>query len=130
VAKSKSTAYILSLLIAGVGQMYLGNFGRGVAILISALVIGFVSFSVLGMLGFIPTLIFFIWQIYDAGKEYEKRRFLPIDGSIACANCDSPNVTSSEYCTRCGNKIQLVCENCKTSNVVGVSLCGKCGRKL
>ena len=129
-AKSKGTAYLLSLLIAGVGQMYLGNFARGVIILISALVIGFVSFSLMGMFGFVPTLIFFIWQIYDAGKEYEKRKFLPVDGNIICPNCDSANVSSSEYCTKCGNKIQLVCENCKTPNVAGVSFCGKCGRRL
>jgi TM2 domain-containing membrane protein YozV len=130
VAKSKGTAYLLSFLIAGVGQMYLGNFTRGVVILISALVIGFVSFSVLNIFGFVPTLIFFIWQIWDAGKEYEKRRFVPIDGNITCPNCDSANVTSSEYCTKCGYKIQQVCENCNTPNVLDVSFCGKCGRKF
>jgi TM2 domain-containing membrane protein YozV len=130
VAKSKDTAYLLSFLLAGVGQMYLGNFTRGAAILISAIIIGIVSFSVLNVFGFIPSIIFYIWQIWDSGKEYEKRRFLPLDGNITCPNCDSANVTSSEYCTKCGHKIQLVCENCKTPNVFDASFCGKCGRKF
>lgn len=129
-AKSKDTAYILSFLLAGVGQMYLGNFTRGAAILISGIIIGVVSFSVLNLFGFIPSLIFYIWQIWDAGKEYERRRFLPIDGYNSCPFCNSANVTTSEYCTKCGHKIQLVCENCKTANVLGVAFCGKCGRKF
>lgn len=129
-AKSKGTAYLLSFLIAGVGQMYLGNFARGIIILISALVIGFVSFSLIGVAGFIPTLIFFIWQIYDTGKEYEKRRYLSVDGNIICPNCGSGNISTSEYCTKCGNRIQLACENCKATNVAGVSFCGKCGKRF
>ena len=129
-AKSKGTAYVLSFLIAGVGQMYLGNIARGAVILIAALIIGFASFSLMGVSGFIPILIFFIWQIYDAGKEYDKRRLLPGDGNIICPYCDSANVRSSEYCTKCGNKIQLVCESCKTPNENGVSFCGKCGKKF
>jgi TM2 domain-containing membrane protein YozV len=130
VAKSKDTAYLLSFLLAGVGQMYLENFTRGAAILISAIIIGIVSFSLLNVFGFIPSIIFYIWQIWDAGKEYEKRRFLPMDGHNSCPICNSANVTSSEYCTKCGHKIQLVCENCKTPHVLGVSFCGKCGKKF
>jgi TM2 domain-containing membrane protein YozV len=130
VAKSKGTAYLLSFLVAGVGQMYLGNFTRGIVILISAFVIGFLSFSLLNFFGFIPTLIFFIWQIWDAGKEFEKRRFSPVDGNIICTNCDWANVTSSEYCTKCGHKIQSLCPSCKDLIMAGVSFCGKCGTKL
>ncbi|CAN5499130.1 hypothetical protein BH18THE1_BH18THE1_10120 [soil metagenome] len=74
-AKSKQTAYLLSFLIAGVGQIYLGNFTRGVIILVSGLIIGVVSFAIIGFFGFIPTLMFFVWQIWDAGKEYEKGGF-------------------------------------------------------
>ena len=110
--------------------MYLGNFARGIVILIFALVLAFVLSTVFYPYGIIPSIILYIWQIWDAGKEYEKRKFLPVDGNISCPNCDSANVTSSEYCTKCGNKIQLVCENCKNLNAFGVSFCGKCGRKF
>lgn len=129
-AKNKGTAYFLSFLIAGVGQMYLENFGRGAVILIIAFVIGYVSFALLNLFGFIPTLIFYVWQIYDAGREYEKGRFSPLHGFIICTNCDSENVISSEYCTKCGNKIQIICDNCNTLNVFGVSFCCKCGRRF
>lgn len=129
-AKSKGIAYLLSFLLVGLGQMYLGNFTRGIVILILALVIGFVSFTVLDSSGFIPTLAFFIWQIWDAGKEYEKRRYFPVDGNIVCTNCDWTNVSLSEFCTKCGYKIQSVCSKCKNLNISGVSFCGKCGEKL
>jgi len=128
--KSKDTAYLLSFLLVGLGQMYLGNFARGILILLFALALAFVLGSLFFPFGFLPSIILYIWQIWDAGKEYEKRRFLPIDGNIICQNCDSTNVSTSEYCTKCGNKIQLVCEGCKTPNVAGVSFCGKCGRKF
>jgi len=57
--------------------MYVGNFSRGLVILMSALAIGFFSFAFLigfGVFAIIPSFIFYTWQIFDAAREYDKRR--------------------------------------------------------
>ena len=121
---------ILSILIAGLGQMYVGNFTRGTIILISGVAILFFSHLILNAFELIPPFIFYIWQIFDAGREYNKRRYYAVQGSIACLDCDWSNSISSEYCTRCGKRIQKACTNCNNLNIIGVSFCGKCGKNL
>lgn len=129
-AKTKRKAIILSILIAGLGQMYVGNFTRGASIFISALAILFFSYLILNVFEFIPPLIFYILQIFDAGREYNKRRYYPVQGNIICMDCDWSNSTFSEFCTKCGHRIQNTCTNCSNLNITGVSFCGKCGKTL
>jgi len=117
-------------LIAGLGQMYVGNFTRGIVIFISGLAILFFSHLILNAFEFIPPFIFYIWQIFDAGREYNKRRYYPVQGSIACMDCDWSNSSFSEFCTKCGKRIQNACTNCNNLNITGVSFCGKCGKSL
>jgi TM2 domain-containing membrane protein YozV len=129
-AKTKRKAIILSVLIPGLGQMYVGNFTRGTVTFLSALAILFFSHLILNAFEFIPPLIFYIWQIFDAGREYNKRRYYPVQGSITCMDCDWNNSTFSEFCSKCGNRIQNACTNCNNLNIIGVSFCGKCGKTL
>lgn len=110
--------------------MYLGNFTRGIAILISALVIGFVSFFALSYFGIIPSIIFYVWQIFDANSEYNKRKNSPVEGNIICRNCDSPNSVTSEFCSKCGIRIQNNCPFCNNPNILNSPYCGKCGNQL
>jgi len=128
--KTKRKAIILSVLIPGLGQMYVGNFTRGTVTFLSALAILFFSHLILNAFEFIPPLIFYIWQIFDAGREYNKRRYYPVQGSITCMDCDWSNSTFSEFCSKCGNRIQNACTNCNNLNIIGVSFCGKCGKTL
>ena len=128
--KTKRKAIILSVLIPGLGQMYVGNFTRGTVTFLSALAILFFSHLILNAFEFIPPLIFYIWQILDAGREYNKRRYYPVQGSITCMDCDWSNSTFSEFCSKCGNRIQNGCTNCNNLNIIGVSFCGKCGKTL
>jgi len=128
--KTKRKAIILSVLIPGLGQMYVGNFTRGTVTFLSALAILFFSHLILNAFEFIPPLIFYIWQIFDAGREYNKRRYYPVQGSITCMDCDWSNSTFSEFCSKCGNRIQNGCTNCNNLNIIGVSFCGKCGKTL
>ena len=104
-AKSRETAIILSVLLAGLGQIYLRNYARGIVILISAIVIAVVSFNLFGNFGFIPSIIFFIWQIFDANNEFKKKQLSSISDKIICKNCDWTNSSTSEYCTKCGIRI-------------------------
>ena len=129
-AKTKCKATILSILMPGLGQMYVGNFTRGTIILISTLAIIIFSRLILNVFEFIPPLIFYIWQIFDARREFNKRRYYPVQGNISCMDCDWSNSSFSEFCSRCGKMIQNACINCNSLNILGVSFCGKCGKKL
>ena len=129
-AKTKRKAMFLSILIPGLGQMYVGNFTRGTIILISTLAIIVFSRIILNVFEFIPPFIFYIWQIFDAGREFNKRRYYPVQGNISCMDCDWSNSSFSEFCSRCGKRIQNPCNNCNSLNILGVSFCGKCGKKL
>ena len=60
--KSSAIAAILSFLIPGVGQIYVGKAKRGILILILGIVIAMFSM----FLFFIPYLIYWLWNIYDA----------------------------------------------------------------
>ena len=129
-AKTNRKAMFLSILIPGLGQMYVGNFTRGTIILISTLAIIVFSRIILNVFEFIPPFIFYIWQIFDAGREFNKRRYYPVQGNILCMDCDWSNSSFSEFCSRCGKRIQNACNNCNSLNILGVSFCGKCGKKL
>jgi len=129
-AKTNRKAMFLSILMPGLGQMYVGNFTRGTIILISTLAIIVFSRIILNVFEFIPPFIFYIWQIFDAGREFNKRRYYPVQGNISCMDCDWNNSSFSEFCSRCGKRIQNPCNNCNSLNILGVSFCGKCGKKL
>lgn len=129
-AKTKRKAMFLSILMPGLGQMYVGNLTRGTIMLISTLAIIIFARIILNAFEFIPPLIFYIWQIFDAGREFNKRRYYPVQGNISCMDCDWSNSSFSEFCTRCGKRIQNACTNCNNLNILGVSFCGKCGKKL
>ena len=67
--KNEGTALILSIIlglfgICGIGQIYVGKVGRGVAMLIVGIVLVIVGALTMGI-GLIAYLGFFIWQIFD-----------------------------------------------------------------
>ncbi len=73
--KSESTTLILAIVLGlfalcGIGHFYVGKIGKGVGILISALILYVIGFATLIILIGIPFLIggfiLFIWQIIDA----------------------------------------------------------------
>jgi len=64
----RTTAIILSIIISGVGQMYLGRVKRGVVILVVAITMSFPLSYYFGWIGIIPSFAFWIWQAYDASK--------------------------------------------------------------
>ncbi|MGE5685337.1 MAG: hypothetical protein ACM3ZS_09380 [Nitrososphaerota archaeon] len=63
---------LLSVLISGVGHMYLGFIKRGITILIFTIVIGYAAPGLIPMYGWIIVIGLWIWQIYDVSNHYEK----------------------------------------------------------
>lgn len=67
--KNSGLAAILSFLLPGLGQMYNGEIGKGVLIM----VVQFVNFLLMFIIiGFITSPIVLIWAIYDAYKTAER----------------------------------------------------------
>ncbi len=69
--KNEGLAAVLSFLFSGLGQIYVGRIGRGIGILIGGIVIALIS----PLLLWIPLLIYWIWNIYDAynlAKQYNR----------------------------------------------------------
>jgi TM2 domain-containing membrane protein YozV len=68
--KNTTVAAVLSLLIAGAGQIYAGRAVRGLGILALISLIGFTGYAVFNLLGLLLVVPFiigiFAWQIYDA----------------------------------------------------------------
>ena len=65
--KSASTATILSCLVIGLGQMYLGQIMKGVAILLGGIVLSTVTAGILGLPIWIAAMI----DAYKIGKRLE-----------------------------------------------------------
>jgi TM2 domain-containing membrane protein YozV len=77
--KSTTIAAVLSLLLAGTGQIYTGRTARGLGIMALLALIGFAGYSVYSLLGLllvIPYILgIFAWQVYDAynlAKKYNE----------------------------------------------------------
>jgi TM2 domain-containing membrane protein YozV len=81
--KSAGIAVVLSVLITGLGQMYVGKILRGICVLLGSVVIGslavlifFVPIESFSLSGFVAGLIiysaigitYWAWNIYDAYK--------------------------------------------------------------
>jgi TM2 domain-containing membrane protein YozV len=72
-AKSLAITIILSLLVAGVGQIYLGVVNRGIYILIFGVALWIIaSWIITSPLSWALVIIYWIWQIVDAYRQYTK----------------------------------------------------------
>ncbi|HEY7080217.1 MAG TPA: hypothetical protein VH500_10980 [Nitrososphaeraceae archaeon] len=85
-AKSLALTILLAVVIAGVGHIYLGYKKRGLIILIARIaiwlgVVWFVPFPLSLVFGLILGGGFWIWQLIDAVKLYNKMRS-GLDGQI------------------------------------------------
>lgn len=76
-AKSVGLAVVLSIIIAGLGQIYLGRIKRGIVILIVGFVMSLVLSYIFGWIGILPTFAFWIWQIIDAYKIAKNQQTTP-----------------------------------------------------
>jgi len=61
--KSEGLAAVLSFFIPGLGQVYNGQIGKGIIVLI---LFGLCTASIIILIGFILAPVFWVWNIYDA----------------------------------------------------------------
>lgn len=67
--KNPGVAAVLSFFYAGLGQIYNGQIGKGIAFILAYLVSILLMFV---LIGFITTPILWIWGMVDAYKSAEK----------------------------------------------------------
>ncbi len=124
-------AVILTLLILGLGHIFVGRVKRGVVIILlgflGAVAISFIvpfPFS----LAFIAGIyIFVIWDLF---------KIMPKD--VSCKDCGNLNPEGSTFCAKCGAALKVndssmmtvACQRCENMNVEGSSFCSKCGSAL
>jgi TM2 domain-containing membrane protein YozV len=72
-SKSLALTIVLSVVIFGLGQIYLGLIGRGLAILIIGFVVSFAVYLLLPFYFSLPIIVpYWIWEIVDAYRSYNK----------------------------------------------------------
>lgn len=67
--KSAGLAVFLSFLLAGLGQFYAGQIGKGIMFIIFDLIVGALNASIVGLIFGIPLyFVIWIWSMVDAYK--------------------------------------------------------------
>ncbi len=67
--KNPGLAAVLSFLISGLGQIYNGEIGKGLLIIVVQIINGLLTMI---FVGFVTGAIVWIWAIYDAYKTAER----------------------------------------------------------
>ena len=120
-------AVILSIIIPGVGHIFVGRVKRGVVVLL----LGFGGLVAVAFIIPFPyslpfTISIYIVVIWDLFKIKPK--------DVACQKCGNMNTQGSAFCAKCGNALQVngevICQKCGSKNVAGSAFCSKCGSSL
>jgi TM2 domain-containing membrane protein YozV len=75
VRKNEALSVILTIILAGLGHLYLGKIKRGLLFLLITIVVGWIIGT---LLLFIPTIIWYLYAIYDCynlTKKYNEALF-------------------------------------------------------
>ena len=67
--KNPGLAAVLSFFVPGLGQIYNGQIGKGIAFIIGAVISGFLTMLIIG---FITYPVLWIWAMVDAYKTAER----------------------------------------------------------
>ena len=120
-------AVILSIIIPGVGHMFVGRVKRGVVVLLLG-VGGLVAvYFIIPFPYSLPfSIIIYIVVIWDLFRSKPK--------DVACQKCRMMNTQDSSFCAKCGIALkvngEVICQKCATKNVPGSAFCSKCGSAL
>jgi TM2 domain-containing membrane protein YozV len=71
--KNPGTALVLGFFISGLGHMYLGEWSRGIMVLIIAFVLGGVAFYFFDYFGWVIIVLYWIWQMIDCWQTWKKK---------------------------------------------------------
>lgn len=75
VRKNEALSVILTIILAGLGHLYLGKIKRGLVFLVITVIVGWIIGAVLF---FVPTIIWYLYAIYDSynlTKRYNEALF-------------------------------------------------------
>jgi len=102
--KNPALAAILSLLINGLGQIYNGEVGKGILIM----VVQVVNVLLMGILiGFVTGPIVFIWSIYDAYKTAERIN------AEAAGQAQQQMAMNTKVCPQCAERVPTEAKICR-----------------
>ena len=102
--KNPTLAAILSFLINGLGQIYNGEVGKGILII----VVQIVNALLMGILiGFVTGPIVFIWSIYDAYKTAERIN------AEAAAQVQMQVAANTKVCPQCAERVPIEAKVCR-----------------
>lgn len=116
---------ILSLLILGLGHIFVGRVKRGMVILllgfIGALAISFIVPFPYSLPFIAGIYIFVIWDLF---------KIVPKD--VSCKDCGKLNPEGSTFCAKCGaalkvndSSITVACQKCANMNIEGSAFCAR-----
>ena len=88
VVQRATIAIILSTLMVGIGQAYLGQFYRGAAIFAIGLGLALTSYFLLGSLGIVISASYWLWNILDVDK-------------LGRSESQSGHITKGRKCPNC-----------------------------
>lgn len=82
----------------------------------------------------LPSEIFALVErtIYTGGREVmvQGSGSVLAEGEVACPNCKSHNPSGSQFCNKCGTKLNSNCPNCGAQTNPSMNFCNNCGTKL
>lgn len=125
--KSPMTAFGLSLLLSGMGLMWIGQWRKGVALLIGGIILSLILYySIETIWWAIIMVIFWVLQAlyaFQQTRKYNERKSLEYLAEIDnedkvsannkisiehryCINCGTQLPAEARYCSRCGQEVK------------------------
>ena len=107
--KNPGLAAVLSFLLNGLGQIYNGQVGKGIIIIVVQIINALLTLIIIG---FITGAIVFIWSVYDAytvanqiNAEAERQM---LDDTKQCPRCAERVKKEAKICRHCGYEFEPV----------------------
>lgn len=127
--KSLGVALVLGFLVAGLGHVYLDRIRRGIFFIIvdALVVVNMVASPDNAGFGALILLAVYALSLADLYQLCKKDEMLSVKNEVACNKCGFKNELNSEFCIKCGTRIQNSCPKCGHLTNAQTVFCGKCG---
>jgi len=102
--KNPALAAVLSFLINGLGQIYNGEVGKGILIMVVQVVNALLTMI---LIGFVTGPIVFVWSIYDAYKTAERIN------AEAAGQIQQQIAMNTKVCPQCAERVPIEAKVCR-----------------